>query len=285
MSDPFGFIGDAWDATTGFAGDVVVGVESSVCNVWKAVLPDGVENALRMTTRNPWRSMWRGGNFLVASYAPFALMPITFPLAILFYPILIWLETIRIAWAIFANCGSVTRTLQNESKDLLDLLDFLSPNTPQGRTLRTVVTLAGASGLLDSYDTMGPPLRAFLTPVSRGTVPDPSTFVALAATTADLSGPDTPYTKVATSSKDSLVEVEKRLGAELEKVDGLSSEAVFTASGVPKKARLVLSTSPPTETGTELAEIFTPSRSVVAVGAVAATLGGLLYFTTRKATK
>lgn len=188
MSKELAWVEGAFNTAQEVVGDVVEKGEDALCDVWKAVIPPPLQQGLKLTQQQPWRGLWRGFNLTAPTMVQFALPPITFPLAILFFPILIWLETTRIAFAIFANCGRVTTTLQREAADLILVLDQLGPNKPVGQVIRTTLNLAGQGGIVTSFDQFYPKIRALLNPVSRKQPMSANAVLTFAMASAQMSG-------------------------------------------------------------------------------------------------
>ena len=275
------FAGDVFEGVQTVTTNVVEGAEDAACELWNAALPPPLKKGLQVTQQAPWRDVWRGANLTLATVAPFLVMPFTLPLALFFYPILIWLETSRIAFAIFANCGRVTDTLQQEAADALNLLDALSPTTPQGRLFRKILTMAGASPIVDAYDSVVPSLRAILDPAADGRPVSLEDVVQFATASAEISG-DVEFSDFVTSSSRELAELEENIAVAADVVGALSPNATH-ADGKPL--------SPPYYSDEELKDMFgdvavdgpsTTTKVVVGLGLAAGLVAAAKAYANRK---
>lgn len=219
---------------------VVDDAEDVACNAWKAVIPMPLKNALYATQQQPWRNITRAVSFTAPSLLPLAVMPFTMPLALFFYPMVIWFETMRITMAVIANCFRASTVLKNEARDLLELLDAFSPNTAAGRIARRALNAAGAGIIVEVYDVINGPARGVLVPLSQGRPVEISQVLQLAEVAIVLSG-DAELISTVTAGKAAMNQVEADITKVLVEDGALSSTAGVSS---PEVKTLLLKTDP-----------------------------------------
>lgn len=275
------FVDNAFGAAQRFVGDAYETAEDAVCDTWMALIPEPVRNGLTATQQEPWRSIWRGANLTIASAAPFLVMPFTLPLALFFYPILIWLETTRLAFAVVANCGRISTTLKNEAGDLLGIIDVLSPRTAQGRLARGILNAAGASNLVDSYDTIAPSLRTILTQIHTQEELSLSALISFATASAGLAG-DAEFADWIHEADRNIREVEQNLEAAVAAVNASTSSrtsgnTLTIHTGAPGQFT-VHPTSPPYYSDEEMNDMFGESKAAGAGVVVGLGIAGAVAY-------
>ena len=182
---PAGFLGDIKRGAKRAGKQALAKIAeagASACDV----LPDWVVAGMAKTQENPWRKIQRFMSFTIPGIVPLLVMPFTFPLTLFFYPILIFLETNRLAFALVANCFDVSRTMKTEACDIMSIIDFLSPATTTGRIARGVMQGAGAGELLGLYDEFAPKVKAVCGPMCAGNAPSIGALIALGEATASM---------------------------------------------------------------------------------------------------